>query len=467
MAHHTSINPAQGQLYPEIALGAVYTGIGSQSSGKTVSFNSSQAEFRRPVKTMVIRPVLGAMTVNGRKLFIAMLGVSHRQIKEMQQQGKEMLSTEFFSCDYLDMVAMITNNEGRQAEVLKKSISELQSIVINVTAPEDGEIWNRMPLVGQAKLIRKNGGRVLQWSLAPDMVAILRDSAIFQSYDTRNIANLSSYSSLALYDICVRYSNIGTTCINNTEWWISALMTECRAKGKNKKVEPKTLDWRKFKHRFVKNAISEINEHTDIVIELFESKTGLKITDLQFKVRKKAQASAKVLSLIPKELQPALLKAKALSVAEKDILTQYKKGYGPIEIELALAKLKSRLEDFTQPGVTNIGAYLVSIFSEIATAPIELSSAKLSEGERISTPLSAAELITIPAVKKSIAMEAVTLEQKFTDAQMTQALVILKKKLVEMGLYAGSIKEQFDQGVFKGALRHYLAEALEKTKVES
>jgi len=90
------------------------------------------------------------------------------------------------------------------------------------------------------------------------------------------------YAGTSLYDICSRYRHnpSGVTSRKLPSWWIDAL-------SQTPSDSTKRREWRMFKYEKILPAIEEINQTTDIIIDLIEKRQGKSIIEVQFSVRTK------------------------------------------------------------------------------------------------------------------------------------------------------------------------------------
>ena len=111
-----------------------------------------------------------------------------------------------------------------------------------------------------------------------------RLSIVYQS-------SLKSGSALALYEICRRYATNPSklTFIQTVEHW-HGLIT-----GNPLSADSAPL-YKYFKRDTLKPAMAEVNQLTDITIELIEHKNGRRVEKLQFKVEKTRQAPVALLA---------------------------------------------------------------------------------------------------------------------------------------------------------------------------
>lgn len=95
---------------------------------------------------------------------------------------------------------------------------------------------------------------------------------------------MRSHAGIALYEICSRYKDIARTSRQAWSWWRPVLS------GRPETDKTARLEYRIFKRDTLKPAIAEVNAVTDLEIELVEPKAGRFIDELQFLIRRKAQA---------------------------------------------------------------------------------------------------------------------------------------------------------------------------------
>ncbi len=98
---------------------------------------------------------------------------------------------------------------------------------------------------------------------------------------------LSTYTAVALYEICARYKDSpgGLTSRHEPEFWTRVL----REGGG---IKPR--EFRKFKNELLMPAVAEINEETEIEVELIEHREQSTLQAVQFKVARKAKEKAKI-----------------------------------------------------------------------------------------------------------------------------------------------------------------------------
>ena len=120
-------------------------------------------------------------------------------------------------------------------------------------------------------------------------------------------------------------------------------------------------EWRKLKNESIGKAIEEINEKTDLVVELHEIKEGKAVKEVQFSVQKK-----RVEQLAPQVTIGADLAEHAarLDVQISDLVKLIKSGVSEGEIKVGLTKLETRLAHPELALVENKLAYLKALIAE-------------------------------------------------------------------------------------------------------
>ncbi len=144
--------------------------------------------------------------------------------------------------------------------------------------------WGITSLLSHARLFSKGNRVFLEWSYSPIMSHEILDPQRYVPLSLRIYGALTTGSSAALYEICKRYitNTNGLSRKETIEWW------RPRITGISIKDE-ESFEYKYFKRDVLTPVIREINEITDIEVELLEFKTGKKITHIQFMSRQKAQ----------------------------------------------------------------------------------------------------------------------------------------------------------------------------------
>ena len=332
--------------------------------------------FKKPNSALVMMPKVGKLTAVSRKIFNVLLHTTQRQVQALNQEGKLVEATHYFSARLDELVDPVEVGLSNLTSSAKKSLLEMRRTEVDWEAPDahSGVIWSSMSLLSEAKIVKTAGILYAYWALPPGLLSVIADPQRFTPIDIAQLSRLKTYTAVALYEICVRYKNnpTGLTSGNPLEWWVDAL-TQSAPKLDPKTKKPKVRLWSKFKSEQVNVAIHEINSKTDIGIELIEKKTGKAVTSAQFKVWRKPAEAAAILSA-PRMGSDLALMATQLGLPLGDIATLMKLGHGEDVLKIGLTKLQARtLRDDLEPVESKL-AYLRAVLSEtqgfIAAGPL-------------------------------------------------------------------------------------------------
>lgn len=187
--------------------------------------------------------------------------------------------------------------------------------IVNDTPDEKGitKDWGITTLLSHARIYQVKNRLVLEWSYSPVMRQDILDPKRYVPLSLRIYGSIKTGSAAALYEICMRYlTNVnGLTNRAEIEWW------RPRITGVALKDDA-LFEYKYFKRDVLIPAIKEINEITDIEVELLEFKTGRKVSHIQFMSRPKKQQSMDLVSHI--ELVDEALMARILALGASDDL---------------------------------------------------------------------------------------------------------------------------------------------------
>lgn len=337
--------------------------------------NSLSPTFRKPNSALVMMPKVGKLTAVSRKIFNVLLHTTQRQVQALNNEGKIVEATHYFSARLDELVDPVEVGLSNLTSSAKKSLLEMRRTEVDWEAPDanSGVIWSNMSLLSEAKIVKTGGILYAYWALPPGLLSVIADPQRFTPIDIAQLSQLKTYAAVALYEICVRYKNnpTGLTSQNDLEWWVDAL-TQSAPKIDPKTKKPKLRLWSKFKSEQVSVAIHEINSKSDIGIELIEKKTGKAVTSAQFKVwRKSVEAGAITCGV---RMNPELAStATSLGLPLGDISSLIKLGQSESILKIGLAKLESRIGRDDLAPVDSRMAYLRTVLVEtnsfVATMP--------------------------------------------------------------------------------------------------
>jgi hypothetical protein len=296
----------------------------------------------------------------------------------------------------------------------------------------------------------QDGNLWVYWAFPPEIIEVLAaDSARFTLLDLEQMADLSNYTAVSLYEICARYRNNflrgGTgeclTCSNSPEWWVDALTW---APNKVDKTTGQKIrrEWRKVKNELVNPAIEEIGRVTDYDIKLREVRKDRAITSVQFEVRSKKPKARE----IPIPVYEQLLHGAKLGLSEGQIESAIHRS-SVEQVGLGLAKLEARMAQQDQPPITNLAAYFKTI------TPANVPAIKAVEGLMPVTPTDKTAAAGTPAEgqnqERAIARsEFMILSNSEKQVFADEALNILASK----GVITDKLRKNAKEGVWTGVL---------------
>lgn len=173
-------------------------------------------------------------------------------------------------------------------ENLKESIEALRKIDVRWDLlPQKGEsdelLWGSSPLLADCEIRKDKNGRIyFKYSFSPKMKEELSNPKFFRDFDLNIIREFQSSYSLKFYEFC--YSAINPQS--------NYVMTEFIPKEKFWELlglkDGEYKNYYNFKSRVIKPAIKEVNELTDLQIELERIKRGPSKYDFRFKIKRQA-----------------------------------------------------------------------------------------------------------------------------------------------------------------------------------
>lgn len=277
---------------------------------------------------------------------------------------------------------------------LSKS-DEAQGTLAGIESPQstdaisEGRIFT---LLSEVRFFKRAGEQWITWFFSPSVRELLIEPSRWAQIDIKEMAQLSTYAGVALYEICARYRDApgGLTNKDAPEFWVTVLRAESDSKPR---------EWRKFKSETLKPAIAEINLRTGLDVQLVEYRQGRGVSAVQFTVKRKptADTSAPVdLSLV--ELATSV----GLKERELDALID---EFDEAKVKKGMQLLQGRLRAQPSVPVNHKAAYLRktlktslsnSLFQEpaipTAAAPTTTSSLAQDPAQPTARELRLAEL---------------------------------------------------------------------------
>jgi hypothetical protein len=372
--------------------------------------------FRKPNHLIVMVPTLGKLSPISRKLYNVLLHDTQAQAMAKQAAGEVIKAGDLFEARLADLLVPFNVDAADLSTVAKAHFREMKRTEVEWEAPDQGSevVWASMSLLSEAKVLKRNNQLYFQWALPPTLFNAVMDPGLFTRMDQEFLTRLKSYAALALYEICVRYKNnpSGRTCVCEPEWWVDAITAKSNrdpATGAKPKRE-----WRKVKNEAVMKAIEEINELTDIEVELIEKKTGKAVTQVQFAVRRKRLTG--VGQGRPK-LSPELIEQAVKSdVALADVVGIVKASVGGEAVAMAALKsVERRAANDDLEELQNKAAYARAVARDL-DGYIAVTDAKPSGGGHPNPGVTDAVISPLSEAKAKVSMLALNEQHALANA---------------------------------------------------
>lgn len=341
---------------------------------------AAPATLNKPVVALAIVPLNRSLTVTARKAYNVMLHIAQRE----GDTGEAGFSAP------LNAILRGFGSGNNISTDAKRYIDQMMSTKIEWRPLSEGEQWllpleepaaagnnpglpagpvppnpprldgptdelRSFNMLSEVRLYKRAGENWVTWFYPPTIKEQMLGPNRWARLELEVIARLSTYTSVALYEICARYRDNpgGVTSRHAWDWWVQVL------KGSE---GSKQREWRKFKNEFVNPAIKEINEVSDIEVDLVEYKQGRAIADVQFAVRKKSA------SVMPNKPEPPdvtnLLRAARLGVREADAESLIHR-HGEEAVSAALGAMERYMQANAGKPIVNKAAYLKAILASL------------------------------------------------------------------------------------------------------
>lgn len=208
------------------------------------------------------------------------------------------------------------------------------------------------PLLAEARLFIRGGEAWVTWYYPPSIKEQLISPERWAQIELNSIAKLSTYTAVALYEICARYKDSpgGLTSRHEQEFWTRVL----REGGG---IKPR--EFRKFKNELLMPAVAEINEETEIDVELVEHRERSAPQSVQFKVVRKARERTKIPAAADVTL---VMRAAKLGIREVDLDALTAK-YGGQKVAEGLNAMEAYVGNPNAAKIMNRGGYLKAVLA--------------------------------------------------------------------------------------------------------
>jgi len=324
---------------------AVSRGAGDGAAG-------SSDVLRKPVNALAIVPQARKITPLFRKSYNVMLYLA-------QEQGMER---DIFRAPVSAVLAGL-DFDSNDTGLVKRHLRAMATTAVEWQSPTTGEgaSWAISGLIGHAEIKRERGQNWLEWSYSVRLKQELLQPSVFARLSIEIISQLRSHGAIALFEICSRYRDVGRTSRQAWSWWRPVLS------GKPETDKQKQLEYRFFKRDVIKTAVAEVNALTDIEVELLEYKQGRFVADLQFVIRKRAQAQLP-LQHPPQPVDLSLVVRAVRLGIDEERAEQLLYDHGDKNFSQALDTLEKRQASAFPEPLRDAHRYLKSVLAGAAAA---------------------------------------------------------------------------------------------------
>ncbi|WMD24000.1 replication initiation protein (plasmid) [Achromobacter seleniivolatilans] len=256
--------------------------------GQIVVFEGEDDDrtLKKSNDTIAVRVERGGLSSLGRKVFNVLI-YHAQQLGEPGTTGPTEVRnhSKYFWIPLRDVVAD-TRYNSNDTDLLKQQIDELQDVRVKI---EGQKQYTSERLLSSATLYNPNGlnargGIVwLGYAFPPEISSEMLRPMQYTKLSLYYLTSLRTNGGMALYEICRRYLTNPSklTSRQSVQWWYQVLT--------GNPASAEVPEYKYFKRDTLLKAIREVNDVTDLIVELIEFKEGRRVAELQFSVDRKAQ----------------------------------------------------------------------------------------------------------------------------------------------------------------------------------
>lgn len=232
---------------------------------------------------------------------------------------------------------------------LKTVLDQMQQLRVqwDILGQQGGSVWKSCVMLPYVEVHPDK----IVYSYAPQIKDLLFEPTIYAMLDLRIQRKFSLDCAAALYEWVNRFRSNPSKLTTEMEWeqWRWVIYGDVQASSV-------LHEYKIFKRDKLKPAIAEINDKSDLVIELIENKDGGRsVKRLQFTVNEKPLFQIENTGMPDSSEWDHRLDAVGITIKDrKKILLKY----SPEVIEAHYNYTMKRVQDATRPPLKNIGAYL-------------------------------------------------------------------------------------------------------------
>lgn len=325
-------------------------------------FEQQPEILKKPVQAIHMAITGGIQNKTQRLAFNAML--KHA----LEEHAKNpIVNVDTYSISRVELMRIIDYTSPNRKH-LKDALTQMQKLTVQWDfLQQDGDaMWAScvlLPFVGFDR------DRVF-YSYAPQIKPMLFDSKIYARLDLRIQRTFKLDSAAALYEWVNRFRTNPSKLTNEMVWedWRWVIYGEVSETSVLK-------EYKLFKREKLKPAIKEINEKSDLTVELIENKDGGRsVKTLQFKVEEKAifRLEAPADSEEKAEWETRL---EDMGIGVRD-RKKIMNAYSIAVLDATWRFTMTRVADKSQPAIKNVGAYMKrALEGKYAPAAIEAAPA--------------------------------------------------------------------------------------------
>ena len=325
-------------------------------------FEQQPEILKKPVQAIHMAITGGIQNKTQRLAFNAML---KHALEEHAKNPDANVDT--YSISRVELMRIIDYTSPNRKH-LKDALTQMQKLTVQWDfLQQDGDaMWASCVLLPFVGFDRDR----VYYSYAPQIKPMLFHSKIYARLDLRIQRTFRLDSAAALYEWVNRFRTNPSKLTNEMIWedWRWVIYGEVTEKSV-------LNEYKLFKREKLKPAIKEINEKSDLTIEMFENKDGGRsVKHLQFKVEEKA-----IFRLDPPaesgETAEWETRLEDLGIGVRD-RKKIISNYSIAVIDATWRFTMSRVADKSQPAIRNIGAYMKrALEGKYAPDPIEAGPA--------------------------------------------------------------------------------------------
>lgn len=269
---------------------------------------SGEREVKKPNSLLVMLPVFTKLNPLTRKIFNVLVQKTQQQAPALYERHGVIPNGYPFRIRIDQLVKPLESGKSNLRTAVRERVDEMMELKLKWDTPDlksrkdaTEQEQEMQQILGDERIkwFRENwltgirereddfGISWIEWGFGETMTRIITRPGLYTPVSFEQLAKLRRYASIALYELCYRYRDNfrGLTSPASTQWWINALSEVPPPLDENGKEKPRS--WPNYKVKAVNDAIAEINEKTDITVELIEIKSGKRIAEVQFKVMMK------------------------------------------------------------------------------------------------------------------------------------------------------------------------------------